>query len=174
MDLPGLPDEIDAVSHLRHESFGETKSPVAVFEIEQDSGGVAAGVGGVVPGTVVIGRPVDELELGIAAYGIDVEEIGQAEFPDAKFEAATRDFVEQREEAALVLDPIFAEGKNVMVHAASEIGGFAEQRVSNDVEISIAGQAESEREGRTTCLFQIEEEFVRVVGAVARVERQHP
>ncbi len=99
VDLPGLPDEIDSVGDFRHESFGEAESPVAVFEVGGEADGVAAGVGGVVPGAVVVGGPVDELEVSVGADGVDVEEIRHAEFAEAEFETAAREFVEEGEES---------------------------------------------------------------------------
>ena len=97
VDLPGPPDEIDAVGDFRHEGFGETESPVAVFVVGGEADGVAARVGGVVPGAVVVGGPVEELEVRVGADGVDVEEIRHAEFAEAEFEAAAREFVEERE-----------------------------------------------------------------------------
>ena len=95
--LPRLPDQIDAVGDLGHESFGEAKSPVAVFVVGGKADGIAASVGGIVPGAVVIDRPVEELEVSVGADGIDIEEIGHAELAEADFQTAARQFVEERE-----------------------------------------------------------------------------
>ena len=62
VDLPGPPYEIDTIGDFRHEGFGETESPVAVFVVGGEADGVAASVGGIVPGAVVVDGPVDELE----------------------------------------------------------------------------------------------------------------
>ena len=67
VDLPGPPDQFDSVGDFGHEGFGETESPVAVLEIGGEANGVAAGVGGIVLGAVVVGRPVEELEVRVGA-----------------------------------------------------------------------------------------------------------
>jgi len=58
VDLPGPPYQVDAVGDFRHESFGETESPVAVLEVGSEANGVAARVCSVVVSTVVVGRPI--------------------------------------------------------------------------------------------------------------------
>ena len=173
VDLPGPPDQVDAVGDFRHEGFGETESPVAVFVVGGEADGVAAGVGGVVPGAVVVGGPVEELEVRVGADGIDVEEIRHAELAEADFETAARQFVEQREVAALVLDFVFAERDDGMDHGAAEIGSLAQQGIAHDVEIGIAGEAEAEAERGATCLFDVDQNLGGVVEAHAGVERHH-
>src|SRR5579872_969117 len=92
--LPRFPDEIDAVGDLGHQGFGKTESPVAIFEIEYGTDCVTAGVGGVVPGAVIVDGPVEELEMRVGAGGIDVEKIRQAEFAESEFETAAGQFGE--------------------------------------------------------------------------------
>ena len=68
MDLPGAPDEVDSVRDLWHERFSEAEAPVAVFEVGDCSDGIAACVGSIVPGAVVVHGPVRELKVGIGAH----------------------------------------------------------------------------------------------------------
>ena len=173
MGLPGLPDQIDAVGDFRHEGFGETESPVAVFVVGGESHGVAARVGGVVPGAVVVGGPVEELEVRIGAHRIDVEEVGHAELAEAEFETAARQFVEEREPGALVLDFIFAEREDLMDHAPAEIGCLAQERVAHDIQIGVAGEAEALSESGATCFFNVHQQFGGVVQAHTGVERHY-
>ncbi len=173
MGLPGLPDEIDAVGDLGHESFGETKSPVTVFEVCHGTDGVAAGVGGVVPGAIVVDGPIRELEVGVGADRIYVKKIGQAEFAEADLQPAARQFIEERVSVALVLDFIFTEREDLVDHAATEIGGLAQQRITHDIEIGVAGQAQASAEGGAARLFNVDQQFGGAVETHAGVERHH-
>ena len=78
--------EMNAVGLFRHERFGEAHRPAAVVVFEDCAIGVAAGVGGIVVGAVVVDRPVEELEVAVGAPGIEVEKVREAEFSDAKFD----------------------------------------------------------------------------------------
>ena len=168
--LPGLPDEIDPVGDFWHESFGEAEAPVAVFEVGGEADGVAASVSGVVVGAVVVSGPVDELEVSVGANGIEVEKVGHAEFAEAEFEAAARKFVEERQEAALVFDFVFAEGEDFVDHGAADIRRLAEKRVADDIEIGVAGQAETEAESGATSFFEVKKKLSGTVETNARVE----
>ncbi len=64
------------------------------------------------------------MEVGVGADGVDIEEIGHAEFAEADFQAAAGEFVEEGEEAALVFDFIFAKREDFVDDAAGEVGGF--------------------------------------------------
>src|SRR5581483_542926 len=120
MSLPRLIDEVNSVRNPGHERFGETESPVAIFIVEDGSDGVSARVGGVVPGAIVVDGPVDELEVRVGAGGVQIEKIRHAELADAEFETATGEILEEREGVARVLDPVAAEGEDVMELGASE------------------------------------------------------
>ena len=106
VDVPGLPDQIDAVGDLWHERFDEAEGPVGVVVFDQATDGVAAGVGGVVPGAVVVDGPVEELEVSVGADGVGVEEVGEAEFAEADFDAAAGKSVEEGELVAVVFDSV--------------------------------------------------------------------
>ena len=95
VDLPRLPHEIDAVGDLGHETFAEAESPIAVFEVGGQPDGVATRVGGVVPRAVVVGGPVEELEVGVGSDGVHIKRVRHAELAEAEFEASAREFLEQ-------------------------------------------------------------------------------
>jgi len=168
--LPGLPNKVDSVGDFGHESFGEAEAPVAIFEVGGEADRVAAGVSGVVVGAVVVGGPVDELEVSVGADGIEVEKVGHAEFAEAEFEAAARELVEERQEATLVFDFVFAEGEDFVNHGAADIGRLAEKRVADDIEIGVAGQAETEAESGATSFFEVKKKLSGTVETNARVE----
>jgi hypothetical protein len=48
----------------------------------------AASVRGIVVGAVIVHRPIHELEISIRAKGVEVKEIGQAEFSEAELQPA--------------------------------------------------------------------------------------
>ena len=171
MNLPRAPDEVDAVRDFRHEGFGETESPVAVLEVGGEADGVAARVCGVVPGAVVVGGPVEKLEVSVGADRVAVEEIRHAEFAEAEFETTAREFVEQREEAALVLNFVFAERDDGMDHSPAEIRLFAEQWVADDIEVGVSSEAEALSERRAAGFLDVDENLGGVIEAHASVER---
>ena len=109
--------------------------------------------------------------MRVGANGIDVEEIGHAELAETEFEAAARQFFEEREGVALVLDFVVAQRENLMDHAPTEIGRLAQQRVAHDVEIGVAGKAETVRQSGTARFFDVDQELGGVVEAHAGVER---
>jgi len=75
----------------------------------------------------------------VGADGVDVKEIRHTEFAEAEFETAPREFVEEGEESALVLDFVLAEGEDFVNHGATEVGRFAQQGVADDIEVGVAG-----------------------------------
>ena len=85
------PVEVDAVGGDGHGGEAIAGGPVFIVVLEDGSVGVATGVGGVVPGSVVVDGPVEELEVAVGANGIDVEVVGEAHLTDVKLEAAFGD-----------------------------------------------------------------------------------
>src|SRR5262249_31477436 len=96
MDLPRLPDKVDAIGDFGYQGFAETESPVVVFVIGCQSDGVVARVGGVIPGVVVVGGPVEELEMRIGADRVDVKEIRHAELAETDLEMVPWKLFEER------------------------------------------------------------------------------
>ena len=96
MRLPHLPHQIDSVRNLGHESFAEAEAPIAVFIIGGKADGVAACVGGIVPGAVVVDGPVGELKVCIRAHRINVKEVRHAELAKADFQPTAWQFIEKR------------------------------------------------------------------------------
>src|SRR6476660_3964834 len=125
MNLPGLPHQIDAVGNLGHQTFGETESPISVFKVEDRAYCVSASIGSVVPCTVIVGGPIDELKMRVGTDRIDVDKIGHAELAEAKFEPSPWKFVKQRQKIAFVLHFVFAQRKNIMEYAAAKIRRLA-------------------------------------------------
>ena len=128
MYLPRSPHQVDPVSDLGHEGFREAKSPISILEFGNRANGVAARIGSVVVGAVVVDGPVRKLKMGVRAHRILVEEIGHAELAEPDFQATAGDFIEQRKKVALVFHLIFAERKHFVNQAASQVGSLAEQR----------------------------------------------
>src|SRR5579872_147735 len=96
MRLPRLPDEVDSVGDFGHEGFAEAKTPALIFKIDDGTNRVATSIGGIVPGAIVVDGPVKKLKMGIAAGRVDIEEVWHAELAKPEFDAAAREFLEQR------------------------------------------------------------------------------
>src|SRR6202035_3767908 len=88
--------EVDAVGNLGHEPLGKTGGPMTVVIFEHGRVREAARIGSVVVGSVVVDRPVQELEVAIGAVGIEIEKLRQTELPKPHFQAAFRKLAEQR------------------------------------------------------------------------------
>ena len=111
--------------------------------------------------------------MRVAAHGIDVHEIRHAELAKANFQPSPREFVKQRERVAVVFDFVLAEGKNVMDHTPPEVRSFAQERIAYDVQIRISGQPKALAERGATRLFDIDQQFGRIVQSRPGVKRQH-
>ena len=101
--------------------------------------------------------------MSVGSDGIDVEEIGHAEFAEAEFEAAARELVEKGQETSLVFDFVFAEREYFMDHAATEIRLFAQAGIADDVEIGVAGESEALGESGSASFFDIYQNFSGVI-----------
>jgi len=173
MSLPRLPYQVDSVRDLRHEPFGEAKTPVAVLVIHHESHGVTASIGGVVPGAAVVDRPVHELKMRVRPNGILIEEIGHAELAEANLQAAARQLVKQRKKIPLVLNLILAQSEYFVDHAAPEVRRFAQRRIAHDVQVGIAGQSQAGAQRRAAGFFDIHQDLGGIVEPHAGVKRHH-
>ena len=87
--------------------------------------GVTAGVGGVVPGAVVVDGPVHELEVLVGTIGVEIEEIGETELAEPDFDAALGKPGEERIGTAKLRNRVCAEGNDLVIDQAGDIGSFA-------------------------------------------------
>ncbi len=99
--------EVDAVGDGGHEGEEIAAGEESVVVLGDGSDGVAAGVGGVVVGAVVVDGPVHELEMAIGADGVDIEEVGDAELADAEIDAAFGDLAGERKGGPAAFDDVF-------------------------------------------------------------------
>ena len=108
--------EMDAVRYFRHQGFSEAHRPPVIVVFDQGAVGVAARVRCVVVGAVVVHRPIEELQVRIRAPGVDVEEIGHAEFSDAELDSAGRNGRSEMELVAIGFEALVAERNNLTQH----------------------------------------------------------
>ena len=62
------------------ENARNANCPAGLIELEVESPGVSAGVGGIIPGSLVHQGPIQKLAPGIVAVGVAVEKVVQTEF----------------------------------------------------------------------------------------------
>src|SRR5208337_833758 len=117
--------KVNAVGNLGHQGFGETDNVIFVVIFEEGGESKSAGVGGVIVGAVVVHAPVHELEIGVGAVGVEVEEVGETHFPKAQFQAASGEFAKQRIGSAVGGDSLSAERNDLMPHEPGDIGRLA-------------------------------------------------
>ena len=91
----------------------KAESPIAVFVIGGNADGVAARVGGIVIGAVVVDGPVGELKVGIRAHELTSKKSTMLNFAEADFKPAARQFLKKRESIALVFDFVLAQREYV-------------------------------------------------------------
>ena len=134
--------ELDAVGDRGHGGFGKAHAPVAVFEVGDQAPGVAAGIGGVVVGAIVVDGPVEELGVAVTTNGVQIEEIRHAELASAQLQPPRRHFRGQRERRALGFHLLPAERDDLMQHDARQVRRAPESRVAHHVQVGKARQAE--------------------------------
>jgi hypothetical protein len=118
---PQIPVQIDAIRHLRHQRFSKPHAPVAAMVLGDSGECVSPRVRRIVVGAVIVHRPVHELQMTVAAWCADVEEIRNAHLTHAEFETPFGPLSGQREESALRGNNLFAERNRLMQHQASQI-----------------------------------------------------
>ena len=116
-----IPFEIDAVGYFRHQSFGKTHAPVSILIFNYQAVSIAARVGGVVVGAVVVDGPVRELEMAVAADRVDVEEVRHAELPRADFNVAYWQFCCERKWTTSGVCLFLTDRDDLMDHQTSHV-----------------------------------------------------
>src|SRR5258706_7633188 len=133
---------MNAVGDFGHERFCKTNDVIFIVIFEKRRIGKAASVGGVIVGAVVVHGPVHELEITVGAISVEVEKIGQAHLPEAKFKAAFGEFLKQGVGSALGGDFLAAERNDLVPHQAGDVRRFAESGIAHDIKVEKAGGAE--------------------------------
>ena len=153
--------EIDAIRHFGHQRFGEASREPVVVVFENHAIGVAARVCGVVVRAVVVHSPVQELQVAIGAPGVEVEEVGHAEFADAKLDSPRRNRRGEMKLVAVGFDAFAGKRNDLAQHQPRHVGILAESRVAHDVEVGDAGEAEGIAETVSARAFDIKKNFRR-------------
>ena len=112
-------------------------------------------------------------KICVGAVGVEVEEIGQAHFAEAEFEAALGKFSKEGVGSAVGSDFLAAEGNDLVPHEARDVGSFAERGVADDVEVEEAGDAEGFAEAVAAGFLDVAEELGRFRDAQSGVESEH-
>ena len=138
-----VPVEVDSVGLGGHEGEGVAGGEDGGIVLGYCGVGVASGVGGVVPGSVVVDGPVHELKVGVGAYGVEVEDVGNAHFAEAQVEAVGGDPGSEGVGGAfgvgLGVCRRAAEADGLVELDAGEVGLGAEAGISDYVEVGEAG-----------------------------------
>ena len=158
------PVEVDAVGDGGHQRQAVARGPVAIDELGDCAVGVAAGVGRVVPRAVVVGGPVEELEVGVGAAEVEVEEVGQAHLADVELDAALGDSGGKGELGTVGVDEGSAEPEDLMELDLGDVGRGAEVGVADDIEVGEAGETECLGDAASTGGLDVEDD----VGGGAR------
>ena len=167
---PEIPVEVNAVGNGGHEGDGGAGGPELVVVFGDAGVGVTAGVGGVVPGAIVVHGPVHELEVRVGADIVEIEEVGQAHAAEAEVDAPGGNLRGEGERRPGGVGEVGAQADNLMEFDPGDIGDGAEAWVAHNVEVGEAGQAE--RLGETTAAggLEVEEEVGGVVGVAVEFQ----
>jgi len=120
---------------------------------------VSPRIGGVVVRPVVVDRPVRELEVAVAAGGVDVEEIGHSQLADTDLDAPGGEVRCQRERVGRRVHDIAADRNGCMHHRARDVRRRAQRRVSNDIQVRESGEPEGIAEPSATGALDVEEQL---------------
>jgi len=125
--------------------------------LEDGGEGVAAGIGGVVPGTVVVDGPVEELEVTVGADVVDVEEVRKAHLADVKFKSPLRYLRGEGEWRALGFDELVRQADSLVDLDTGDVGRRAEVGITDDVEIGEAGETERLADTASASRFDVQD-----------------
>src|SRR3984885_6755064 len=117
-----VPFDVDSVGDRRHQSQGVARGPVYVVVFGDDGVGVATSVGRVVPRTVVIDGPVEELKMAVAADRVDVKIVGQAHPADVELETTLGHLSCEGELRSCALDELVSESDGLVKLDAGDVG----------------------------------------------------
>jgi len=120
---------------------------------------VSPRIGGVVVRPIVVDRPVRELEVAVAAGGVDVEEIGHSQLADTDLDAPGGEVRCQRERVGRRVHDIAADRNGCMHHRARDVRRRAQRRVSNDIQVRESGEPEGIAEASATGALDVEEQL---------------
>jgi len=160
------PVEVDAVGGGGHGGETVAGGPVFVVVFKDAGVGVAAGIGGVVPGSVVVDGPIEELEVAVGADGVDVEVVGEAHLAEVELEATLGNLRSQSERCAFAFDELVGEAEGLVNLNAGDVGLRAEVWVADDVEVGEAGETERLADAAAAGGFNVQD-GVGVVPGVA-------
>src|SRR5580704_196171 len=91
----------NAISYFGHHRFTKSSGEPMIVVLDDGRVGISAGVRGIVVGAVVVHRPIQKLQVAVGSVSICIEEIDQAHFANAKFQASRGKRGGQTERAAL-------------------------------------------------------------------------
>ena len=166
--------EIDAVGDYRHEGQSVTSGEGVVDVLAYRSVSISAGVGGVVPGTVVVYGPVEKLKVGVGANRVDIEKVWQTHASDVEFDAADGQFGGEGEWCAGRVGEFQREADDLVDLITGQVRFGAECGVTDDVQVGESGQSKGFGDTATAGRFHVEDGVggeVRVaVELVAKVD----
>ena len=165
--------KVNAIGDFWHQRFGEADDVILIVIFHEHGEREAPGVGGVIVSAVVVDSPVHELQVCVGAVSVEVKEIGETHFAEAKFEAAFRKFAEEGVGSAIGSNFLVAERNDLVPHEARHVGSLAERGIADHVEVEESGDAESFAEPVAAGFLDIAEELGGFRDAQTGVESEH-
>src|SRR5664279_3279879 len=132
--------EVRPIRNLWHQDFCKTQSPIAVLVIEYRSNRVAAGIGGIIPSTVVGDDPVQKLVVAVGAANVEVEEIRESELAKANFQPPHRNLSWKRQGRPLHFHLLLRQRNDLLDHHPRDVGRGSDGRITDNVEVGEASQ----------------------------------
>ena len=165
------PVHVNAIACDGHGEEAVSQTPDFVVVLGHAAHGVSAGVGGVVPGAVVVNRPVHELQVAVGAWAVDVEEVGQRHFADAELDAAHGDAGGQRKGARFLAGGLPGETDDLVNLISGQIGRGTEGGVAHHVKIGEARQAQGLAEAAAARAFEVQDQVGVIADGTRGTER---
>ena len=160
------------VAGFRRQSLADARRPVAVMILAHHRKGVAAAVGRISVGGVVVERPVHELIVAIAADRIDVEKIEQAHLPCIHVETLFRYFRGHLQRPLSGIGFGAAEPERVVDDRSRDIRASVGN--ARQIDVGEGCKAMAAAQVAAIGLLQMKDEIGNRREADARVQRQHP
>ena len=167
---------MNSVRHLRHHRFGKRRGHESIGHLQASLRRYSrVVVRRVVVGTIVVHRPVEKLQMAVAAARVRVKKIHEAEFAYAEFDTSRRERCCQSERSSLSSYALVAEWNDLPPDESRKVRICRKRHAldrADRIQISKASHSESATNAASRRVLYVRQDFCRMRKLITRVERQ--